>query len=131
MENREIILNLWHVGDNDGLIYSLRAKPYVFAGTDEEKLSFLQERASLDFLVARPFEIPPDYHTTIEGQKMPVFPAKLLQNYGGPIPLTDLFESIFREIEDQFPAQTQLTIPEDPLVCLTPLIGDENGILTS
>ena len=37
MSGQEIILNLWYVIDDDGLIYSLRARCYVHSGTDEEK----------------------------------------------------------------------------------------------
>lgn len=58
MNDREVVLNLWYVRDEEGVIYSLRVKAYVIEGTDEEKLTFLQERAKLDYLIAEPFEIP-------------------------------------------------------------------------
>lgn len=39
MDNREIILNIWYVTDEEGIIYSLRAKAYISEGTDEEKIA--------------------------------------------------------------------------------------------
>ena len=44
MSGQEIILNLWYVIDDEGLIYSLRARCYVHSGTDEEKLAFLRSQ---------------------------------------------------------------------------------------
>ncbi len=38
MGTREVILNLWYVRDEEGIIYSLRAKAYVADGSDEEKI---------------------------------------------------------------------------------------------
>jgi len=32
-----------------------------------------------------------------------------------------------KELEKEFPAQSRLRVPENPLVCITPLVGDENG----
>jgi hypothetical protein len=128
LDDLEIILNLWYVADKDGLAYSLRVKPYVVKGTEEEKLKFLQKQAETDYLIAQPFEIPKIFHTEIvKGKIMPVFLVKFLQNNGGPVPITDLFKEAFKKIEAQLPTQTNLTIPKDPLICLTPLMGDDNG----
>jgi hypothetical protein len=60
-------------------------------------------------------------------KKMPVFPTNLLDIYGGPVTISNLYEDIFRQIEKQLPAQTHLTISRDPLICVTPLLGDEYG----
>ena len=69
-------MSLWYLRDEDGIIYSLRAKAYVGEGSDEEKLEFLQQRARLDYLVAEPFEIPKRFHVKIgvdhESKAMPV-----------------------------------------------------------
>ena len=131
MKDLEIIFNVWYVMADDGFIYSLRARPYIRRGTDEEKLNFLQSVAEVDYLIAQPFEVPAKYHTTIqEGsskQKMPVFPAKLLQNNGGMGSIADFCDEVFKEIGDQLPAQTSLEILEAPLVCVTPLIADDDG----
>ena len=40
MDNIEVGLNLWYVYDEKSIIYSLRVKPYVLEGTEEQKLSF-------------------------------------------------------------------------------------------
>lgn len=68
MGSQEIILNLWYVIDDEGLIYSLRARCYVHSGTDDEKLAFLQSVAETDYLVAQTFEIPERFHTTITNE---------------------------------------------------------------
>ena len=65
MAEPEIVLNLWYVRDEQGLIYSLRIRPYVCIGTDDSMLAFLKERASLDYQIAQPFPIPEAFHTTV------------------------------------------------------------------
>ncbi len=131
MNEPEIILNLWYVFDDTGMIYSLRARAYVQSGSDEEKLAFLQRLAGIDYLIARPFPIPERYHTTItEGKvrkKMPVMLVQALETHGGPVTAADLFDEAFKEIEKDLPAQTALSIPEDPLICLTGLRADKAG----
>jgi hypothetical protein len=128
MSGPEIILNLWYVVDDSGTIYSLRARCYVHNGTEEEKLAFLRSCAETDFLVAQPFPIPERLHTTVvEGnnrQKMPIASHSALQATDG---VGVLFEEVFQEMEKQLPAQTKLSIGRDPLVCITPLLGDEHG----
>jgi hypothetical protein len=127
----EIILNLWYVFDDTGMIYSLRARAYVQSGSDDEKLAYLQRFARTDYLIARPFPIPERYHTTItEGRvskKMPVTLVQALETHGGPVTAADLFDEAFKEIEKDLPAQTTLSIPEDPLICLTGLYADGAG----
>lgn len=128
MSGPEIILNLWYVVDDLGMIYSLRARCYVHSGTDEEKLAFLRSCAETDFLVAQPFPIPERLHATVvEGnnrQKMPVASHSTLQATDG---VGVLFEEVFEQMEKQLPAQTKLSFRRDPLVCITPLLGDEHG----
>jgi hypothetical protein len=127
----EIILNLWYVFDDTGMIYSLRARPYIQSGSDEEKLAFLQRSARTDYLIARPFPIPERFHSTItEGKvrkKMPVMLVQALEIHGGPVTAADLFDEAFREIEKDLPAQTTLSIPEEPLICMTGLYADDHG----
>ena len=130
MENREVIVNLWYIKDDEGVIYSLRAKAYVGVGSDEEKLEFLQQRASLDYLVADPFEIPRRFHIQIGTGRnsvvMPVADVYMLQTLDSPIAL---FEDALKAIESRFPAQNQLGIPQDPLVCTTPLMQNKKGVI--
>lgn len=132
MDNREVIVNLWYVMDEDGIIYSLRAKAYIGIGSEVEKLEFLQQRASLDYLVAEPFEIPQRFYIQIgnmdtpETTLVPVAHVSMLQTLDSPI---TLFEDALRIIEDRFPAQSQLDIPQQPIVCTTPLMQNQQGII--
>jgi hypothetical protein len=128
MSSQEIILNLWYVTDDLGLIYSLRARCYVHSGTDEEKLAFLRSFAPTDFLIAQPFPILERFHTTlVSGErelKVPMASYVALKALDG---LGSLFEEVFQAMENQLPAQTKLRIGKQPIVCMTPLLGDEDG----
>ncbi|MEI7555684.1 hypothetical protein [Candidatus Chlorohelix sp.] len=129
-DKTEIILCLWYVRDEEGLIYSLRARLYAYSGTDQEKLAFLQERALLDYLVADPFEIPKRFHVTIhspEGQKC--YPVAYVAMVTDPDSPLILFEDALKELDKRLPSQTTLPIPEDPLFCMTPLMQNRQGVL--
>ena len=126
----EVIMNLWYIRDEEGIIYSLRAKAYVAADSDEEKLKFLQERASLDYLIAEPFEAPARFHMTIGdgsgAKRIPVGHVSMLQTLDSPIAL---FEDAIKAIESRFPAQSKISVPEDSLVCTTPLMQSADGVI--
>jgi hypothetical protein len=128
MLDKEIILNLWYLYDELGAIYSLRARAYVGTGSDDEKLDLLRTFAPYDYLIAQPFPVPERFHTTIdEGgtrQRLPVAMCQLLPHYGSEC---DLFEDAFQAIEAQLPVQTDLVIPEQPLVCITPIRCTDDG----
>jgi hypothetical protein len=128
LADNEIILNLWYVHDDNGFIYSLRARCYVGSGADDEKLTLLRRFAQTDYLIAQPFPIPERFHTTIvEGntqKKAPVIHLESLEPLGGA---QVLFEEAFAALERQLPAQTNLTIGQQPLICITPLLADDNG----
>ena len=128
MADNEIILNLWYVHDNNGFIYSLRARCYVGSGADDEKLTLLRRFAQTDYLIAQPFPIPERFHTTIvEGNtqnKVAVVHLESLEPLGGA---QVLFEEAFAALERQLPAQTNLPIGQQPLICITPLLADDNG----
>ncbi len=129
MNDCEVVLNLWYVRDEEGIIYSLRVKAYVIEVTNGEKLAFLQERAKLDYLIAEPFEIPERFHLTTgverDAKKMPVAHVNMLETRDSRIAL---FEDAFKTIENRFPAQSDLNIPQDPLVCSTHLMQNKLGI---
>jgi len=131
LADNEIILNLWYVHDDNGFVYSLRARCYVGSGTDEEKLTLLRRFAQTDYLIAQPFPIPERFHTTIvEGnaqKRMAVIHLDSLQSVGGP---QVLFDDAFVALERQLPAQTNLSIGQQPLICITPLLADDNGEIT-
>jgi len=128
MSGQEIILNLWLVIDDEGLIYSLRARCYVHSGSDEEKLAFLQRVAGTDYLVAQSFEIPERFHTTVHNEhgsdKLPVATCSGIR---ATVPFATLFEDAIQEMEKQVSKQTKLRIGQQPIVCMNPLLGDEDG----
>jgi hypothetical protein len=96
----------------------------------EDKLAFLQNRARLGYLIAEPFEVPERFHTTIvvgrEARKMPVGHVTMLQTLDSPIAL---FEDALKTLEKRFPAQSDLSIPQDPLVCTTPLMQNSRNVI--
>ena len=116
MDNPEIILNLWYVCDDQGVIYSLRARAYVGTGSDQEKSALLQKFAAVDYLIARIFPIPPKLH--IQGQ--PVYHKAALDLMDSSI---DLFAEAIQAIQRDLPSQTPLDIPSKPLICVTPSSG--------
>jgi hypothetical protein len=120
MTKPEIILNLWYVHDDLGYIYSLRARAYLGYGSEQEKLAFLQQFARSDYLIARPFKIPKLWW--LEGR--PVFHQAVLQTWPSAIPL---FLEAIRTLQAELPSQTPFDIPLRPLVCITPLLGDDDG----
>lgn len=130
MDNKEVIVNLWYVMDEEGLIYSLRAKAYIGVGSDSEKLEFLQQRASLDYLVADPFEVPQKFYIQIletsNSTIVPVAHVSMLETLDSPIAL---FEDALKVIENRFLAQSQLDVPQHPIVCTTPLMQNEQGVI--
>jgi len=128
MSSQEIILNLWYVIDDEGLIYSLRARCYVHSGTDEEKLAFLRSLAETDYLIAQPFPIPEAFHLAMDyGDRQEKLPVATYQGLRMTGHFPALFESVYDAMQGQLPAQTKRSIGQSPLVCITPLRGDEDG----
>lgn len=132
MTEPEIILNLWYVHDDMGLIYSLRVRAYVGMGTDDQKLTLLQSFANLDYLIARQFPIPERFHLEIEEngkrKRIAVAPQEYLNGLDSPVAL---FEDAIKEIEADLPAQTGVSIGEAPLFSSTALLADGSGRLYS
>lgn len=126
----EIILNLWYICDELGTVYSLRGRCYLGSGMDFEKLALLHQFAATDYLIAQAFPIPERLHTIVvteDGEhKVPVTNSGALARWGGP---EILFEEVFVELEKQLPAQTDLSIGKDPLICITPLLAAGDGTL--
>jgi hypothetical protein len=137
MNAQEIMFNLWYVHGGDEFIYSLRARAYVCTGNDEDDLALLQRLAATDYLIAKPFSIPEPFYirkTSVETGKDETLQvahvsvvtqsAVALGMVGSQI---TIFEDAIKQLEKEFPAQSRLTVPENPLVCVTPLVGDEDG----
>ncbi len=125
-DSPEIILNLWSVQDSQNIIYSLRARAYLAFGSEEEKLSLLATFAQTDYLIARSFPIPENFHTRINGQLLPVAHAGLLES---SVPPLAIYEDAIDALNDDLPGQTDLQIPNDPIVCITVLLPDASGTL--
>jgi hypothetical protein len=53
--------------------------------------------------------------------------TQALETHGGSVTAADLFEEAFRALEKDLPATTRLSLPKDPLVCLTGLLADADG----
>ena len=120
MNKTEIIINLWYVCDEWGFIYSLRARAYIGTGSDENKLAMLQKFAQVDYLIARIFAIPVEFR--IDGSL--IYHKDALWLLDSPIAF---FEEAIKALQSDLPSQTPLDIPVRPLVCLTPLLGDDAG----
>lgn len=137
MNTPEIMFNLWYVHGGDGFIYSLRARAYISTGNEKEDLAFLQRLASTDYLIAKPFPIPKPFHIrqTVIGQTgdeiLAVAHDSVVIQNAVALGVVDsqiaIFEEAMKQLEQEFPAQSQLKVPENPLVCVTPLVGDEDG----
>jgi len=100
----EKILNLYLV-INDGIIEEFRACSYEAGGSDEEKISFLKEKAIRDFPSSFKFDPP----ISNSGKKMKYKQFTRLEKQGKQFLL---FEEIFRKFQ----------VPDSPLVCLTPVV---------
>ena len=129
-DSLEMIANLWYIHDEQGFIYSLRGRLYLAFGSDEEKLAMLRRHAEVDYLIARPFPIPERLHTTFvkrgEQRKFAVVNRDSLAILGDDIVL---FEEVLQEFERELPAQTPLRVSQSPLVCITPLLGTDDGTI--
>ena len=132
MAEPKIVLNLWYVHDDVGLIYSLRARAYIGTGTDDQNRAMLQRFANRDYLIARPFPIPDRFHLEIEEngkrKRIAAAPEEYLGTFDSPIAL---FEDAIKELDADLPAQTSLRIGPAPKFCTTGLLADDTGRLYS
>lgn len=122
----EIIFNLWYVHDDQGFIYSLRARAYLGVGPESEKLALLKACADVDYLIAEPFPVPERFFAEVSSQheRLPVAHVAIMKIPGQKIAL---WEDAIQQLEARLPSQTSLNIPKSPIVCITPLLGDDKG----
>jgi hypothetical protein len=132
LRNPEIIFNLWYILQESGVITSLRAKAYICEGTEEDKLRLLTQNADIDYLIAKSFKIPKRFlmYTTMNGRRseVPVLHQSALSIVGCPFPL---FDQAVKSLEEDFPAETNLPVSDQSLVCLTPLLEDDKHNIRS
>lgn len=103
----ETILNIYLI-INDDHVVEFRAKAYESDDGDQQKIEFLKSRVKKDFNSAYHFEAPTDK----KGAYMPYRTFSKLERRGMHF---ELFEEIFE----------QFNVPENPLVCVTPVVNDE------
>ena len=122
----EIILNLWYVHDEQGYIYSLRARAYIGVGPESEKLELLKACADVDYLIADPFPIPERFFTKVSSHRdrLPVAHVTIMKIPGQKIAL---WEDAIQQLQARLPSQTSLNISKSPIVCITPLLGNDKG----
>ena len=73
-------------------------------------------------------KIPKTFHVRIgpDSKTMPIAQVAILRVLDSKIAL---FEDALKVIEGRFPSQSHIDIPQEPLVCTTPLIQNEQGVI--
>jgi hypothetical protein len=127
----EVTFNLWYIYDSRGFIRRLRARAYAAIGSEAEIFEMLDDYAQRDYIISRPFPIPARFHCTSrseEGDEETVpFALREAQDngwYGGPL---ELFQDALTEIAKDVPLTTSWDVPVNPIVCITPVLIDEQG----
>ncbi len=100
----ETILNIYLIIEK-GNVTGFRAIGYEMEGGDDDKISFLKEKAADDFEKAYHFDAPSDS----KGKYISYNKFYKLEKRGRHF---ELFEEIFSNFK----------IPENPLICVTPVV---------
>jgi len=100
----EVILNIYLI-INGGLVVEFKAYSYQVEGGDDYKIDYLKKQAAEDFSRAYHFDAPSDKH----GKYMPYYKFAKLERRGRQF---ELFEEIF----------SSFSLPEKPLICVTPVV---------
>lgn len=103
-EISETILNIYLVIENNFVI-AFKAKAYESDEGDDAKIRFLKSRAEEDFRTSFAFDAPQNH----KGEFMSYNKFAKLERSGMQY---QLFEEIF----------SQLGVPENPLICVTPVV---------
>ena len=127
-EGPEVTLNLWYVADQDGFVYSLRGRAYLASGPLDEKLVILKTSADVDYLIAADHPIPEEFRLRdSSGQPMDHSHVEILESSTDPLAP---FRAVVRELQRGIPTSSDLVIPRNPVVCITPLIvTEQEGLL--
>jgi hypothetical protein len=100
----EIILNIYLIINNN-IVEAFRAIAYEREGGDDNKIKFLKSKAVEDFQHAYKFDAPSDRF----GKFMTYNKFAKLEKKGKQF---ELFEEIFQQFE----------VPQNPLICVTPVV---------
>ncbi len=103
----EIILNIYLIIENN-FVTGFKAKGYEMEGGDDNKIEFLKRRAKSDFQSAVNFDAPQND----KGEFLSYEKFAKLEKQGKHF---ELFEEIF----------SSFRIPENPLICVTPVVDGE------
>jgi actin-related protein len=101
----ETILNIYLIINND-LVVEFRAIGYEMEGGDDNKIKFLKSKAVEDFSRAYRYDAP----TNKKGKFMPYKKFSKLEKRGRQF---ELFEEMFSNFD----------IPQNPLICVTPVLN--------
>lgn len=103
----ETIINIFLEIENDFVI-GFKAKSYLSDEGDQQKIDFLKEKAKTDFTSSFHFDAPQNKN----GEYMKYSSFAKLERRGMHY---QLFEEIF----------SKFNVPENPLVCVTPVVDGE------
>lgn len=103
----EIILNIY-LEIKNGFVMGFKAKSYLSDDGDNEKIDLLKKNAKADYSTAFHFDAPQNKH----GEFMKYKSFSKLESRGMHF---QLFEEIFSKFD----------VPENPLVCVTPVVDGE------
>jgi len=120
MEPAQVILNLWYVVDDRGMISSLRARAYAGTGREQEDQALLEEHRYADYVVAREFPVPERLFA--EGGR--AAPAGVLDEPDGAM---ELFREAIGELVKELPGEAGPATGPEPTVCVTALAADDQG----
>ncbi len=126
MQNEEVILNLWHIIDDGGFIHHLLGRAYLAAGSDEEKLKFLHERALLDWKIAQDFSVPERFKVILTGtyEEINAIHVGHIEEAGG---YATIYKEVINELEVGLNKFGGFKIPNNPLMVVTPVrMKDDN-----
>jgi hypothetical protein len=130
----EAIFNLWYIYDLKGFIYELRGRMYLGQGSDELKLSLLKQFCNSDFIIAKKFNLPASFNTSFYDTNSGLSIGKNVIHYYDLGSITNgntsiIFEDVFKYFQSELPSESQLIIPVNPLVIITPLINENGNII--
>lgn len=115
---KEKVFNLFLFIEND-IIVGLGARCHQADGSDREKLAFLQRQVKHDVKAAERFPVPKRYQLVFpDGRTGTGIQYQSYQQLAQMQRHLDLFEEIF----------THHGASENPLMCITPIVGDEPRI---
>ena len=127
MYDKEIIINLWFVIDEQGFISEVRGRMYAIGGDDKEKLQYLHQYTDTDFMICSSHSLPKNIKTTFQDGTENVIHYNDMKISGGE---SILFESLFDDMEKSIPSNSLLKFPTNPLTVITPLSKSEYGVLS-